>query len=267
MEIFGEFIPLHIFLMLCAIYLIGFIWGWRGPRLYRRDRFFSMKGAEFHEDSMEDVNAGRLFDEGLPLTNDGSIRGDLKDSARREVHYHYSPPGTNSGASWSYYIADHVLNSRKMIDYAKMAKLLGVLSLDLSPGWRMWPLRLLSHFVFFLFYFFAVGFMPVVVVMEYIGDQSYDPNPPWELLALGGYMIFVYMISRWVLETIQYTVQIRRSKKIVMELNLFKHDATSDVINKYLHRQCGFYMASYAVLIVIIYLLLGIVEPPYGIDW
>ncbi|QQK77684.1 hypothetical protein HUG15_20240 [Salicibibacter cibarius] len=266
-DVFGEFIPLHVCLMLAAIYLAAWIWGWRGPRRYRRDRFFSMKGAGFHEDSREDVNAGRLFDEGLPLTNDGSIRGDIKDSARRDVYYLYSPPGTSSGASWSHYIADRVLNSRKTIDYAKMAKMLGVISLDLSPGWRMWPLRFLSHFVFFLFYFFAVGFMPLVIVMEHIGDQSYDPNPPWELLALGGYMILIYMGCRLILETIQYAVQIRRSKRIVQELNLLKSEATIDVINKYLHRQFAFYIVSYVLLTGITYILLGQAEPPYGIDW
>ncbi|WP_252312394.1 hypothetical protein [Sinobaca sp. H24] len=80
-------------------------------------------------------------------------------------------------------------------------------------------------------------------------------------------MILIYMICRLLLETIQYTVQIQRSKKIVKELNLFKMDRTNDLINKYLHRQLGCYIVSYMILIGIVYALLGIAEPPYGIDW
>lgn len=266
MNIFGEFIPLHILLLLCAIYLIGGIWGWRGPRLYRRDRFYSLKSTG-SIDSTEDVNAGRLLDEGLPLTNDGSVPGYLQDSSRLNMYYHYRPSGTMSGASWFYYVADDVLNSRKVMDYARVVKMLGAISLDVSPGWLMWPLRVLSHHIFLIFYFFSVGFMPLVVVLENTGNQNYDPDPPWELLAVGGYMILIYMICRLLLETIQYTVQIQRSKKIVKELNLFKMDRTNDIINKYLHRQLGCYIVSYMILIGIVYALLGIAEPPYGIDW
>jgi len=53
-HVFEEFIPLHIFLVFCAIYVIGWIWGWRGPQRYRRDRFFPMKGIESRE-GMEEV--------------------------------------------------------------------------------------------------------------------------------------------------------------------------------------------------------------------
>ncbi|NJP39067.1 hypothetical protein [Alkalicoccus luteus] len=266
MHIFGEFIPLPIFLMLCAIYGIGLIWGWRGPRRYRRDRFFPMKGMEPREE-LEDVTAGELFDEGLTFTHNGSIPGYTRESARRDVFFHFRPAGTTTGATWSHYLADAVRISQMTIDYARVAKMLGVINLELSPGWRMWPLRFLSHYLLFFLYVFAVGFMPLVITLEHVGDQPYDPSPPWELLAVGGYMILFYMMARLIVETVQYAVQLRRSKKIVNKLSLFNSRETVQTIYRYLHRQLGCYVVSYATLIIIVFALLSLVEPPYGIDW
>ncbi|MFD1413758.1 hypothetical protein [Oceanobacillus jeddahense] len=58
-----ESIPTHVFILLFIAYIIVLIWGYRGPKKYRGDRFFSMVGTEFQQESLEFLHAGQVLTE------------------------------------------------------------------------------------------------------------------------------------------------------------------------------------------------------------
>ncbi|GAB2543697.1 hypothetical protein [Gracilibacillus alcaliphilus] len=252
--LFWGIIPLPVIFMIFSAYLIALLWGQRGPRRYRRDRFFTMKGKDFQAESEESLEAGQLLDEGvLKVSNRSELQANEAVWKRRDIQFRYSPRFYIHGEMWSYYVSQTVQQSRSMVDYARIIKLLGAMSLDLSPNIFQRILRQVNMLVWLALYVTAF-----VMVYTAIETQPYGrPNlgTPWEQLNTGTIVLFCYMIFRFGAETIQYLMQIHRSKRMIKDLAFFQSERTVDLIHKYLHRQFFNYIVSYLLVIFVFFIL------------
>lgn len=256
-------IPSNIVLILCLIYLILLLWGYRGPRRYRRDRFFRMNLPESQKESKESFHVSRFLSRGIHKVRDPATPKRPAKYKRRDLYFKYEPGYFNQGAGtvyWKYYAKNHVRKSRENIDYARAGKMLGAMSLEFSPGCLLTILRIISVFFLWLLFIIFFAFPTIVLTLE---SSTEDP---WEMYVLGSFFLIFYMFCRLFVETILYFFQNQRAKALIKEINLFQNEEIILFINKYLNRQLLLYIGSYILVIAIVFFLAIQATPPGGVD-
>ncbi|WP_066192653.1 hypothetical protein [Gracilibacillus timonensis] len=247
---FDGVMPLATELTIWATYIMALIWGYRGPRTYRRDRFFATQNKNLQEESEELITTGQLFYQGFQEVED--VRQLLPNQPlwkRHDIQFHYTSRFYIYTEDWSCHVSESVEESRKIVDYARMTKMLGAVSLEMAPNFFHRVLRLINWMLFFIL--FLTPFVLVITAVETRPDGLPNIGGPWEQLNDGGIVLFFYMVFRLGVETIQYLMQNRRSKKMISELQVFQSERTIQLIHQYLHRQFWGYFISYALVIMV----------------
>ncbi|QQK77683.1 hypothetical protein HUG15_20235 [Salicibibacter cibarius] len=222
-----------------------------------------MKLPESKEESKESFHVSRFLSRGINKVRDPATPKRPVKYKRRDLYFKYEPGYFNQGtgnAYWQYYAKDYVQKSRENIDYARVSKMLGAMSLEFSPGCLLALLRIISVFFLWLLFILFFAFPTIVLALE---SSTEDP---WEMYVLGSFFLIFYMFCRLFVETILYFFQNKRAKALIKEINLFQHETSVLFMHKYLNRQLLLYIGSYILVIAIVFYLAILATPPGGVD-
>lgn len=264
--------PIPILILFIIAYVVAGVWGYKGPRKYRRERFLPMKLAQ-HQKEEEPNSAGDIFEENFEKVTDPDFPAFSFQKREEEVYFKYKAAHMRYGysvtpASWSYYVSDRVKASHALMDYARVVKMLGAMGLEMWGNWLHRVLRVFIATVYWLMYIMGV-IMPWVIFIG--GNNGWMPRnymeEGWSFLNLGLLGLIILMVFRLCVENFQYFLQTRSSIQLMRrEPRLLQYDETKGFVTSYLYRQWGLYTASYIGIIIIMLIFLWITIPPGGMD-